>query len=57
MLKNIKIYPCLAVAILKKIGYKRVKSHVFEGMRHEVFNEIKKEKVWKYMLEKIDRYI
>ena len=47
----------MAVAILKKIGYKRVKSHVFEGMRHEVFNEIKKEKVWKYMLEKIDRYI
>lgn len=45
------------VDFLKKIGYKKVKSHVFEGMRHEVFNEIKKEKVWKYMLEKIDRYI
>ena len=34
------------IASLKKCGYKNIDSLVFEGMRHEVLNEIGKEKVY-----------
>lgn len=40
--------------LLKKVGYKNVTYKIFEGMRHEVFNETNHEKVWEYMLKKLE---
>ncbi|MDO4438813.1 MAG: alpha/beta fold hydrolase [Eubacteriales bacterium] len=31
---------------LKKIGYEHISSHLYEGMRHEILNEIKNDKVY-----------
>lgn len=35
-----------AVELMKQVGYKQVTSQLYEGMRHEVLNEIGKEKVY-----------
>ncbi len=40
---------------LKKIGYKNISSIVYENMLHEVFNETEKEKVYKDLLDFLDK--
>ena len=53
--------PCLidketfkeGVDILRQVGYRRVASIIYKGMRHEVFNEPKCNKVFEDMLERM----
>lgn len=40
-----------AVERMRKIGYKNVTSKIYDGMRHEILNEIEKELVWKDILD------
>ncbi len=35
-----------AVNLMKKVGYRRVSGHIYDGMRHEILNEIGKEQVY-----------
>ncbi len=42
--------------IMRKVGYNKVHCKMFEGMRHEIFNEPDHEKVFAYMLEKLNKY-
>ncbi|MBR4943195.1 MAG: lysophospholipase [Clostridia bacterium] len=44
-----------SVDFLRKVGYKDVKGKLYEGMRHEVHNEIGKEEVLSDLLEFIER--
>lgn len=41
---------------LKKVGYENVWAHVFDGLRHEIFNETKRMDVWNYMLDKLKKH-
>lgn len=41
--------------LLKSVGYKNVKYHIFDDMRHEIFNETDHMMVWKYMLSKLKK--
>lgn len=42
---------------MKKRGYSDVTSAIYSGMRHEVLNEVGKEKVWEDILEHIRSWI
>jgi len=44
----------LAVERMKEIGYENVKYYLFDGMRHEIFNEGKKDKVFEFILREIE---
>lgn len=43
-----------AVELMKKIGYRNVSSHLYEGMRHEILNEKNKEMVYSDIAEFLD---
>ena len=43
-----------ALAILEKLGYKQVTGKLYEGMRHEVHNELGREEVYKDILAFIE---
>lgn len=43
------------VKFLKDRGYKNVSCHIFDNMRHEIFNEKDHIKVWDYMLNKLEK--
>jgi len=40
-----------AVQLLKDVGYQNVTAHLFDGMRHEILNEKKKQIVYKHILK------
>ena len=40
---------------MSDLGYKNVTSALYDGMRHEVLNEVGKEMVWEDVLEHIKR--
>ena len=40
-----------AVEFLRKVGYTKVSSHLYAGMRHEILNETDKSIVWKDVLD------
>lgn len=44
-----------AVDAMRRVGYRRVSSHLFPRMRHEILNEINSAEVWKYVLDAIDK--
>lgn len=45
-----------AVNLLKEVGYTRVSSQLFQNMRHEILNEIKKEDVYKNILKTLNAW-
>lgn len=40
---------------LKRAGYENVEYHIFDNMRHEIFNEKEHTKVWDYILNNIEK--
>ncbi len=46
-----------AVENIRKVGYTDVKSRRYEGMRHEILNERRKEQVWNDILEETEKII
>lgn len=46
-----------AVNHMKAVGYRNVTSRTYEGMRHEILNETRKEEVWKDALNTFDSWI
>ncbi len=46
-----------AVENMRKAGYTDVKSRRYEGMRHEILNERRKEQVWNDILEETEKII
>lgn len=40
---------------LKRAGYENVEYHMFDNMRHEIFNEKEHTKVWDYILNNIEK--
>lgn len=43
-----------AADMMGKAGYRKVTSHLYEGMRHEILNETEKDKVWNDVLRFIE---
>ena len=43
-----------AAEMMVKAGYRKVTSHLYEGMRHEILNETEKDKVWNDVLRFIE---
>ncbi|MBQ9119335.1 MAG: alpha/beta fold hydrolase [Lachnospiraceae bacterium] len=46
-----------AVQLMKQVGYTRVTSHLYEGMRHEILNETGKEQVYADILAFYDKLL
>lgn len=46
-----------ATDCMRTVGYGNVKSHAYNGMRHEILNERQKETVWNDLLEKFSSWI
>lgn len=44
------------IYFMKKIGYRNVKGHLFENMRHEILNETKKDKVYQVIRKILDNW-
>lgn len=42
--------------LLNKVGYSNTGIHLFDNMYHEIHNEVNKETVFEYMLEKLKQY-
>ncbi len=42
---------------MRVAGYSNVKSHLYNGMRHEILNELEKETVWKDVLKTFDKWL
>ena len=40
--------------MMVKAGYRKVTTHLYEGMRHEILNETEKDKVWNDVLRFIE---
>ena len=42
---------------MKKVGYNDVTYQLYPGMRHEILNEIGKEKVWNDILKTLNEWV
>ena len=47
----------LATDYMRIAGYENVRSHLYNGMRHEILNETDKEVVWKDVLKTFDTWL
>jgi alpha-beta hydrolase superfamily lysophospholipase len=45
-----------AVGHIRSVGYAKVTSKLYEGMRHEILNETDRMKVWNDVLETLDSW-
>ena len=43
-----------SVELMRKVGYRDVRSRIFPGMRHEILNETGRHAVWSYILSLFD---
>lgn len=46
-----------AVSFMRKVGYKNVSSKLYPGLRHEILNEVGKERIWADVVASLDSWV